>query len=128
MSGLRRAIALLLLLLPLHAAGAAVLAPATDAHGICTDHLCRCAGTRPARPAAEAPCHEAQEAPDLLFEHAGCHHGQPPAAPDSVRPHVLPLPIAVVSTLAIAGAVLAVDGAPALGFLEIDLPPPRARA
>src|SRR4051794_35281495 len=106
MNCMRRSLALLLVLLPLHTAATTVLAPGVDAHGICTDHLCRCAGTRPALPPADAPCHQREEASGLLFEHAGCHHGPAPAAPDSVRPHVLPLPVAVLGAFASAEAVL----------------------
>src|SRR5437762_12923119 len=124
MSCRRRAIALLLVLLPLHAAGMAALPPAADTHGTCTDHLCRCAATRPPVAPAKAPCHEDEDASGLLFEHAGCHHGQPPAAPDSGRPQDLPVPVAAEHAFAATEALIAADRLPGSRFLAIDLPTP----
>jgi hypothetical protein len=128
-SGSRRLIALLLVALPLHAAAAAVLAPAPAGHA-CTDHMCRCAHPRrPGAPEAPSACHERADAPpDFLFEHAGCRHTQAAAAPESLPPHVLPEVVEMASPRPAVGRAPAPDDSLSAGFLEIDLPPPRARA
>ena len=129
MNGCRRAIAVLLVALPLHSAAAAVLAPSPAGHA-CTDHMCRCAHPRrPGAPEAPSACHERAEAPpELLFEHAGCRHTVAATAPESLPPHVLPDAVEVGSAVPAVEGVRAPEAGLAAGFLEIDLPPPRARA
>jgi len=92
--------------------------------------MCRCAHPRqPGAPEAPSACHERADAPpDFLFEHAGCRHGQPAAAPAAVPPHLLPPAVAVEAPFPAVEGTPAPDAGLAAGFLDIDLPPPRARA
>ncbi len=125
----RRATAVLLAVIPLHAAAAAVGVPVRDAHGQCTDHLCRCARHEAPAPNTTSHCHEEPEdASACRLEHAGCDHGQLAAAPEVTRPHLIPPTVAVATTHDAAAVASCADDDAAAGFLDIDLPPPRTRA
>ena len=124
---LRRLIASLLLLAPVQGSAAAIVANAGDAHGHgrCTDHVCACVRKcSPARKAAKS-CHGPDEPAGSLLKAAGCHHGTDAVGPAATRPHVLPFGVVLSPGHAPAGLAGPADTHRLVGYLEIDIPPPR---